>query len=280
MTRINWLIFTDMDGTLLDHHTYSFDAAADLLSKLKDLNIPVIPNTSKTAAEVITLRDTLGLDGPFIIENGAAVYIPQGTFKSKPAETIWQNGAWVKQFTSTSDKWKSVLSELSEEFDGEFTSFSSMSVEQICFHTGLSKSDAELAAKRQYTEPVLWHGTDESKERFVCALTSRGASVTQGGRFIHVSGQCSKGDALQWLENEYARQFPQRRFSSVALGDGNNDVSMLDAAEYAVLIRSPVHPFPELTRTERCIRSAKCGPEGWTASLQSLLSSELSEATW
>ena len=101
MTFANNVIFTDMDGTLLDHDTYSFEAARPTLASLKEQNIPVIPTTSKTYAELIVLRDTIGLDGPFIVENGAAIYIPHGFFKQKPAGTIWQDGFWCKSFISS-----------------------------------------------------------------------------------------------------------------------------------------------------------------------------------
>ena len=52
------LIFTDLDGSLLDHNTYSFDPAAELLLQLEQQQIPVIPVTSKTRAEVMALRQT------------------------------------------------------------------------------------------------------------------------------------------------------------------------------------------------------------------------------
>lgn len=78
------LVFTDMDGTLLDHHTYSFDAAKPALDALEKKHIPVVPTTSKTFAEMKVLREQIGLNGPFIIENGAAVYIPHGFFKQNP----------------------------------------------------------------------------------------------------------------------------------------------------------------------------------------------------
>jgi mannosyl-3-phosphoglycerate phosphatase len=74
------LVFTDMDGTLLDHHTYSFEAAKPALSALESKSIPVIPTTSKTFAELQPLRERIGLDGPFIVENGAAIFIPHGFF--------------------------------------------------------------------------------------------------------------------------------------------------------------------------------------------------------
>ncbi len=84
MDTANTLIFTDMDGTLLDHHTYSFEAAKPTLTSLAERNIPVIPTTSKTFVELLELRETIGLTGPFIVENGAAAYIPHGFFAKKP----------------------------------------------------------------------------------------------------------------------------------------------------------------------------------------------------
>ena len=42
------LVFTDLDGTLLDHHSYSHAAALPGLERLRGLEVPVIPVTSKT----------------------------------------------------------------------------------------------------------------------------------------------------------------------------------------------------------------------------------------
>ena len=71
------LIFTDMDGSLLDHHSYSFKPAVEMLDKLEIQGIPVIPITSKTKAELLPLRKQLNNSHPFIVENGAAIYIPR-----------------------------------------------------------------------------------------------------------------------------------------------------------------------------------------------------------
>ena len=68
MDQSSTVIFTDMDGTLLDHHTYSFAAAQPTLDALAARGIPVIPNTSKTFAEMTELRQKIGLNGPFVVE--------------------------------------------------------------------------------------------------------------------------------------------------------------------------------------------------------------------
>ena len=63
------LVSTDFDGTLLDHYTYSWDAAKPALERLKALNVPVVINTSKTFSEVVQLQESLELAAPFIVEN-------------------------------------------------------------------------------------------------------------------------------------------------------------------------------------------------------------------
>ena len=89
------LIFTDLDGSLLDHNTYSFAPAAELLLELEQQQIPVIPVTSKTRAEVMALRQTLHNEHPFIIENGAAICIPKQYFPNCPEGAVVMDNQWL-----------------------------------------------------------------------------------------------------------------------------------------------------------------------------------------
>jgi mannosyl-3-phosphoglycerate phosphatase len=74
------VVFTDLDGTLLDHNTYSWDAARPAIERLKLCEIPLVLVTSKTRAEVELWRNQLGNHHPFVIENGAATFIPRDYF--------------------------------------------------------------------------------------------------------------------------------------------------------------------------------------------------------
>ena len=82
------VIYTDLDGTLLDHHTYAFYAALETIKGLKDRGIPIIPCTSKTRPETESLMQAMGIDGPMIIENGAAIWVPQDWGLERPAGTF------------------------------------------------------------------------------------------------------------------------------------------------------------------------------------------------
>ena len=266
-----FLIFTDMDGTLLDHHDYSHAPVTEILAKLKMADVPVMPNTSKTFAELAVLREEIGLDGPFIVENGSAVYLPTDTFPEQPEGTKTIGNFWLKEFTVPRAQWLELLDELRAEFDGQFTHFAKMTTQEIVDATGLTIEDAELAADRGYGEPVLWQGTEDDRQRFIEALTEAGATPLMGGRFLHVSSFTDKGNAMSWLVAEYGRQFSEISFQSIALGDGQNDAAMLNAADYAVRITSPVNPLPELTKTENVMTSTLAGPAGWAECVELLL---------
>ena len=77
------LVFTDLDGTLLDHDDYGFAAAQPALSQLRALHIPLIPVTSKTLAEMRLLGRQLGIQHPLIVENGSVICLPEGYFPAQ-----------------------------------------------------------------------------------------------------------------------------------------------------------------------------------------------------
>ena len=264
-------IFTDLDGTLLDHTSYSHEPAQAMLSLLANKKIPVIPTTSKTYAELIPLRQRLGLSGPFIVENGAAVCMPDGFLREAPRHAQLVEQMWIRRFTSSKHYWLAVLNKISPAFQGCFKQFSLMSIAEISALTGLSAEEAILAAQREYGEPVLWLGSEQQKQEFIQQLTDAGALPLQGGRFIHVSGECDKGRALSWFMAEVARQYPELQGISIALGDSQNDQAMLEVADIAVRIRSDFHPLPSLKRRDSLYTSSQLGPAGWHEVLTKLI---------
>ena len=79
------LVFTDLDGTLLAHDSYSWEGARPALEELKRQAVPLVFCTSKTRAEVRSLRKAIGNTDPFIVENGGVVAIPAGRSRSTPS---------------------------------------------------------------------------------------------------------------------------------------------------------------------------------------------------
>lgn len=266
-----WLIFTDLDGSLLDHDNYSHRPANALLKQLKKDNIPVIFSTSKTRAEVLNLRKELKNHHPFIIENGAAVLIPFGYFPAMPEGCTEHEGYWVYSFSQPRQHWLDLLHLAKTIFTHQFSHFSAMKEKAIADVTGLTLAKAKLANKREYSEPILWLGGDSSKKEFVYWLQQQGGNLLQGGRFLHLSDDCNKGKALRWLAEQYHHFSVPCDLNLLAIGDSKNDVAMLEEADVAYIIRSPAHPPPELKRTTGCMVSEHYGPKGWVNGVKKII---------
>lgn len=264
------IIFTDLDGTLLDHFDYSFSDALDVINRLKANNIPIIPNTSKTFAEMVEIQKEIGLNAPFIVENGAAVFIPIGHFATQPENTKIEGNYWIKEFCPDREHWLSLLKDGTDEFTDLFQGFSNLSLEELCNLTGLKPESATFALQRKYTEPLLWHGDNKQKIAFIAHMESLGAHLLQGGRFLHVGGDSDKGNAMVWLAKEYEKQYNQK-VQTIALGDSHNDIAMLQSADIAIQIKSPIHPFTALTKKDNCYKTTEFGPKGWAQTIDEIL---------
>jgi mannosyl-3-phosphoglycerate phosphatase family protein len=267
----NWLIFSDLDGSLLDHDSYCHKAADELLQELEHDHIPVILTTSKTRAEVMSIRTELNNSHPFIIENGAAIFIPKNYFATMPSNCIEIDDFWVYSFSQPRSHWLAILETAKVVFPHSFSHFSAMKEEVIAQVTGLSFEQAKQANQREFGEPISWLGVDKAKQKFIQWLEEQGGHVLQGGRFLHLSGPCNKGQALTWLSEEYARQHTLKEYKTIAMGDSGNDIAMLEQADLALIIRSPVHAPPKLKRLRGFFISAEFGPRGWDSGLRKIL---------
>lgn len=276
MSRLLPLIVTDLDGSLLDHHTYDFEPARPLIERLKQLAVPVIPCTSKTRAEVEHLRDTLGLSDPYVVENGAAIVMPgfpkysDSSHESKHEsnhesnhELTQETEVDVIELSLPRSHWLDLIASLKPEFGDHFQTFADAGDAGVMAMTGLDLAAAHRANRRDYSEPVAWLGDDHTKQEFVERLQQLNAYVLQGGRFLAVGGDCDKGRALKRLQSEYQSRYPDRQVVSLAIGDSANDIAMLEAADQALVIRSPVHAPPVLQRRDGVTISRKTGPHGW-----------------
>ncbi len=260
------IIFTDMDGTLLDHHTYSHAAADSLLASLNQQSIPVIPTTSKTFAELIPLRASINNQHAFIVENGAAIYLPKAQFTHPEPDWLEVGDFWLKYFVSERAHWRQLLATLPESMQSQYTSFTELGVAGIAQLTGLTPQQAKLSADRQFGEPVHWQGSGEALNDFCQAVADAGGKTLVGGRFVHISGDVDKGKAVVWLIDAYQRQF-NAKLVSLGLGDSGNDVAMLARVDYPIIVRSPVHEPPLVERSEPnahpLLVTQAAGPEGW-----------------
>ncbi len=246
------IVFTDLDGTLLDHHTYSAEPARPALDRLERNGIPLILASSKTAAEIEVLRDRIGCSTyPAIVENGAGLL--EATPDSDPGDY---------------PRLLEALEAVSPYLRALFVGFSDLGPEGVAHVTGLPAADAALAATRQFSEPGLWHGSGEDLWAFVTALSRLGVTARHGGRFLTLSFGGTKADRM----DELARRFgnPPR----LALGDAPNDREMIEVADYGIIVTNPyAPPLPPMDGEAAGLvtRTTAAGPHGWNIAVGALL---------
>jgi mannosyl-3-phosphoglycerate phosphatase len=259
------VVFSDVDGSLLDSETYSFEAASRALRELALRKVPLVLCSSKTRSELARLRRRLRNRHPFIVENGGGIVIPAGYFGRHKAQRI-DLGRPYPEITAALDS-------LAEESGIQVRGFHHLTAREVSEKTGLPLEDARLARKREYDEPFFFvRERAEDRSRFLRLARRRGFDVAKGGRFWHFFSGSDKGAAVRRLMSLYRRKAGVWR--SAALGDAANDLPMLHAVDRAVLLPAPDGTFDRalLRRlTPTAVKGSAPGPEGWNEAVLSLL---------
>ncbi len=259
------VVFTDLDGCLLDHHSYDHRPALPALKRLKSLGIPVLPVTSKTLEEIRALPFDFGAV-PLISENGMVTDIPDG-FLPRPYES-----AQTRYTGKTYEEILAFLEILPAEIRALIKGFADMSAREVSDITGLDFQSAVKARVRQASEPFLWSGDEEQFATFKRRADKSGLQITRGGRFFHLMAQGGKVQAMAAMLDFIVRSFPGFYVISIALGDSENDKEMLASADYGVVIPNDDGSGLEITNARgHVIRAPKPGPEGWGAAILRLL---------
>jgi mannosyl-3-phosphoglycerate phosphatase len=263
------VIFTDLDGTLLDHATYSWEAARPALARLKAAGTPWIPCSSKTRAEIEPLREALGNSHPFIVENGGAILIPRGYFTVPlpPHRTI---GRYQRiELGSPYAVLRRVLDEIAGAAGVQIRGYGDLTIQEVAALTGLSIDEAARAKAREFDEPFLIEGTSADRARVLRLIEAKDFRWTRGGRFHHITGPHDKGRAVQQLSDLYRQQYGQ--VLTVGLGDSLNDRPMLGAVDRPILVRRPDGSYdPDVTLPGLEFADG-IGPAGWNAAIAALL---------
>ncbi|MEM7291162.1 MAG: HAD-IIB family hydrolase [Pseudomonadota bacterium] len=252
------LIVSDLDGTLLDHETYSYAPAIPALERIKETGFPLILASSKTAAEIVPLREELGFGHcEAIVENGAGVL--------QPGNEIEPDDSPYHDLLSKLDK-------LPKALRRQYTGFSQLSIDQVADMTGLTTKQASLAKRRCYSEPGIWDGDDHQFEELCTAVADIGLTQQRGGRFITLSFGWSKQDRISEIAEKYSDH--QRKAFVVALGDAPNDIEMLTAADLGIVIPNPANEGIAQkiqSACEKIVCAPEKGPSGWNQSILAIL---------
>ena len=253
--RAPHVVVTDLDGCLLEAGSQGLEKARPALDALKRRRIPLVLCSGRTRAEIEPLRADLGLDTPYVFENGGGIVIPSGAWWSRAARR--DGGPLLVRLGVPLRDLARALMEIAKEAGARLRGLSRLSPREAADLTGLPEAELERARRLEHDEPfVLESGSEEVVRR---AAERRGLRVTNGGRFHHLTGAVDKGKAVRQLLTLLGPG------ASLGLGDADNAVSLLQAVDRPVLVPRPGGGFdPTLASAfPYADRAPAPGPEGW-----------------
>ncbi|MGB3519525.1 MAG: HAD hydrolase family protein [Elainellaceae cyanobacterium] len=279
------LIFTDLDGTLLNADDYRYDAALPVLQALHQQQIPVIPVTSKTRREVAALRQQIAPQDPFIVENGSAIFLTRGDRRfdlaavhgsitdstdTDSTDTDSTETLQMCRLGCTYDEARRALVELSRLLNIPLQGFGDLSAAALQDLTGLPLSAIPLAQARDFTEPFVMPKTIHP-DQLDAAVQQLGMGVVVGDRFSHLIGShAGKGRAVRLLIAAYQSVIPEQSIYTIGLGNSPNDLEMLEAVDLPVVIPGSAGAHPALSDRGWQI-APESGSRGWAIAVQQAL---------
>jgi mannosyl-3-phosphoglycerate phosphatase len=246
------ILFTDLDGTLLDHYTYRPDPALPALRRLRQAGVLVLPATAKTLAEVRQIGAELDLTDGAIVENGAAVALPPGfPLSAGEPEVATVLGLPYEMV-------RGMLAEAAAEAGARVRGYGDMTVDEVAAETGLSPAEAARARSRQWSETFLV--TSGDPVAVGAALERRGLRAVRGARFLTAMGDHDKGEAARLVLDRLRRH--GREVRSWAVGDAANDTELLAAVDHPMLVRAGRGDWAGVD-VPGLVRLDGVGPAGW-----------------
>jgi mannosyl-3-phosphoglycerate phosphatase len=258
------IVFTDLDGTLLDSKTYSYRKSLAPINRLKEKGIPIIFCSAKTRAEQEVYRRELELSQPFIVENGAAIFIPRAYFPFPFDYHKTVDDLLTIELAIPRSRVRKLLAKIGKENGFRFKGFGDMSATEVTKITGLNLEFAKLAQQREYDEPVEFDSSGKDVGEFLAKLREAGLNWSYGGRLYHVAGGGGKGKAVEILSGLYCRMWGKIR--TVGLGNGLNDLPMLSQVDIPILVQKRDHSWEDIN-LPRLRKVRGVGPEGWSRAI-------------
>ena len=273
MDDYRWILFTDLDGTLLDKETYEPGPSLGALSRCREADLPVIFCSSKTGAEIQLYHERYASHpgSPFIAENGGGVFFPMDHW-SKPPGGEQKKRFWKITLGARHEDVLRLLVKAAGSVGMSVQNFSGMEPEEISRRTRLPLEEARLAAQRDFDEP-FWIDVNEDREKLAAlgeAIEEGGMQLTRGGRCFHVHGASDKGRAARYVRQRYEEVVGD--VWAAAVGDAANDLAMFRVVDRAYLVkRNDDGHDPDIPRDGNIRFMPGVGPFGFSQAVDDLL---------
>jgi mannosyl-3-phosphoglycerate phosphatase family protein len=277
------LLFTDLDGTLLDYRGYTWAPAEGAVRTLLRRAVPVVFCSSKTHAEQRIHQEELGIRDPMIIENGSGVVVPHGPLSATLAALVDAerlrrgDGYDVVTLGVRVDVVRAALRQVREAEGVVFRGYADMTLDELVESTGLPEAAARRAREREFSETVTVQGGPTAWRRLMAALEERGLRCFGDGPSGSIVGAgADKGKAVKLVAELYRRSGggDGLRPRTAAIGDAANDAPMLRAVDRAFLVERRGGGWAPLD-VDGLERVEGVGPVGWRRAVERLLEEEV-----
>ena len=247
------IIFTDLDGTLLDRDTFKFDKIFDYLKDLILKDIYIIPNSSKTRKEVEVFNKELDENLSFVVENGAAIYnlnLINSSFPEKISLSR-ENNEILKIFENN----------ISNKFKSKCKFIKNLGISKQIEVLGLPKEKINASLNREYSIPLLFEGSKSDKINLFKSVNDAGLSLQEGGRVINLCDKVSKSQAMKNIVKVF-KKVTKEKLLTIGVGDNYNDLDMLKNSDIPCLVFNDKFTLEKIN-IKNCLVSKKPAPEGW-----------------
>ena len=246
------LIFTDLDGSLLDRETFKFDEIKDYLMELISKGIFIIPNTSKTEKEILQFNYELGSNLPFISENGSAINGLELLNSDLPKEL-----ALSREKDDLLNIFKNIVP---INLQNKCRLLSEMDKKQQSLIFGLKDEKLKMALDRKYTIPFIFEGTKNQRNELSKIIRNEDLYLQEGGRVVNLTDKISKAKALQIFVRFLKKN--NKNIKTIAVGDNYNDLDMLKTSDFPCLVFNVKFTLDQIPIND-LITTNKPSPEGW-----------------
>ena len=247
------VIFTDLDGTLLHNETFEFESIRKYIKSLLSKKISIIPNSSKTKAEILNFCHELKEELPFIAENGAAIYKMNLINSDFPEKII---------LSRDKDEILNVfLKKIPKKFISKCKFVLKLKKEQQLKIFGLSEKQLSYASDREFSVPIIFKGNKAEKNNLFKLAYNIGLTMQEGGRVINLSDKVSKSFAMKKVSRIFEKTEKQK-LKIIGVGDNFNDLDMLKNSDIACLVFNEKFKLDTLN-INNCLVSKKLAPDGW-----------------
>ena len=265
------VIFSDLDGTLLDRESYSFKPALPALCVTKQKGIPLVLSSSKTRAEIELYRKKMENDHPFISENGGGVFVPKGYFSFQFPYDRELDEYFVLELGTYYPGIIEVLESIKNETGIKIKGFSDLTEKELVSLSGLSLEEAAFAKRREYDEPFIVEGGGREIEIIKRKIEEKEMNYVWGGRFHHILGKNDKGKAVEILKELYENE--SFSITTVGVGDSLNDLPMMLSVDHPVFLKGREdHTLKIPLKIQNLTTVEETGPQAWNEVVLSLLS--------